>query len=650
MSTLGIVTRPSISLFSCILMKAQASNMNSVGVSDNINKLSGTHSDDEPLDNVNHCHQSASKTVVAPSATGSCYLSAMPVELVLSVTRYLPPRDRYAFAMTCRGFKNLILHEDLKTSKAWFAGLSVHHREHFKHIVGEINDHNLSGLLESFAKCAELKELFAKPTIFGFRPLLYYTISELMVHCTTFCVARHVVMYEGKKLGRIYLSSDGSNLFFFDTRFETCLVKPISRCLDKKEPEVSYIDIIDGHYQFCSPNGRSLFDICEEETVIHVQTQDGNWLRKTTIPHITIIHSSFSAFIPPVYEFSADSRHMLLTFYGELRILKSAPDGEWAEVAVFETGYSSSSGQFSGDGRRIISYSRIDCLGEIYGIDTDGCWVHEFTIFSEEELSPDKVDWATFSPDGGLVATITEERHLLRVHAVDQHRNWTRLNLDQISPVNSVVFGNNNRHMAALCEGCQTVKLFTLSPDGCWLLKKTIDHHRVMAMDFSADDRYLLTSCTDTIRVVDIHSDFMLQEWTPGRWDEFYRAGFSGDGQYLLISSQKALKIFARNRDGSWMDRDTFFFFSEYKQLDAAMFSDDGRHILVTQEETARVIGLGGDGKWRIKVVIDHGDKINVVRFSCVQCCLITVSLNGVVKIWYLRDGQSDRKLPSAVV
>ena len=623
--------------------------MNSVGISDNINKPNGTHSDDELLDNVNHCHQCASKAVVAPSTTGSCYLSAMPVELVLSVTRYLPPKDRYAFAMTCRGFKNLILHEDLKTSKAWFAGLSVCHREHFKRIVGQINDHNLSGLLESFAKCTRLKELFAKPAIFGFRPLLCYTISELMVHCTTFCVARRVVMYEGKKLGRIYLSSDGGNLFFFDTRFETCLIKPISRCLDKKEPEVSYVNITDGLYQLCSPNGHCLFDICTKETVIHVQAQDGNWRRKRTIPHITIISSSLSTFLPPAYEFSADSRHMLLTFYGELRILKSAPDGEWAQVAIFKTGCSASSGLFSGDGRCIISYNRDDCPGEIYGIGTDGCWAHEFTISPEVEHLHDKVDSATFSPDGCLVATITES-HLLQVHAVDQHRNWTRLNLDPIGPVNSVVFSNNSRHMATRCEDFQTVNIFTLSPDGRWLLKKTIDHHRVMAMDFSADDRYLLTSCTGTIRVVDIHSDFMLREWSPVRWDEFYRAGFSGDGQYLLISSQKALKIFARNRDGSWMDRNTFFFFSEWKQLDAAMFSDDGRHILVTQEETARVIGLGADGKWRIKAVINHGDRINEVRFSCVQCCLITAGLNGVVKIWYLRDGQSDRKLPSTVV
>lgn len=620
--------------------------MNSVGISDNINKLNSTHSDDELLDNVNQC---ASKAVVAPSTTGSCYLSAIPVELVLSVTRYLPPKDRYAFAMTCRYFKNLILHEDLKTSKAWFAGLSVRHREHFRRIVGQINDHNLSGLLESFAKCTSLKELFAEPAIFGFRPLLCYTISELMAHCTTFCVARHVVMYKDKKLGRIYLSSDGSNLFFFDTRFETCLVKPISRCLDEKEPEVSYIDITDGLYQLCSPNGHCLFNVCEEETVIHVQTQGGNWLRKTTIPHIPIITSSFSAPISPIYEFSADSRHMLLTFYGELRILKSAPDGEWAEVAIFKTGCSSSFGLFSGDGRCIISYNRIDCLGEIYGIGTDGCWAQEFTITSEVEHSHDKVDRATFSPNGCLVATITES-HLLQVHAVDQHRNWTRLNLDPIGPVNSVVFSNNSRHMAALFEGYQTVNIFTLSPDGRWLLKKTIDHQRVMAMDFSADDRYLLTSCTSTIRVVDIHSDFMLREWSPGQWDKFYRASFSGDGQYLLISSQKALKIFARNRDGSWMDRNTFFFFSEWKRLNAATFSDDGRHILVTQRKTVRVIGLGADGKWRIKVVINHGDRINAVCFSCVQCCLITASLNGVVKIWYLRDGQSDRKLPSAVV
>ena len=623
--------------------------MNSVGISHNINKPNGTHSDDELLDNVTHCHPCASKAVVAPSTNGPCYLSAMPVELVLSVTRYLPPKDRYAFAMTCRGFKNLILHEDLKTSKAWFAGLSVRHRERFKCIVGQINDHNLSGLLESFAKCTELEELFAKSAIFGFRPLLCYTISELMVHCTTFCVARSVVMYESKKLGRIYLSSDGSHLFFFDTSFETCLVKPISRCLDKEEHEVSYIDITDGLYQLCSPNGHCLFDICEEETVIHVQTQDGNWLRKTTIPHIAIISSSFSTFIPPVYEFSADSRHILLTFYGELRILKSAPDGEWEEVAIFKTGCSASYGLFSGDGRCIISYNRNDCLGEIYGIGTDGCWAHEFTISPEVEHLHDRVDSATFSPDGCLVATITES-HLLQVHAVDQQRTWTRLNLDQIGPVNSVVFSNNSRHMAALCEGYQTVNIFTLSPDGHWLLKKTIDHHRVMAVDFSADDRYLLTSCTDTIRVVDIHSDFMLREWSPEQWDEFYQAGFSGDGQYLLISSLKALKIFARNRDGSWMDRNTFFFFSEWKELDAAMFSDDGQHILVTQWEKARVIGLGADGKWRIKVVIDHGDRINAVRFSCVQCCLITASLNGVVKIWYLRDGQSDRKLPSAVV
>ena len=623
--------------------------MNSVGVSDNINKLNSSHSDDAPLNSVNHCHQSASKTLVTSSTTGPCYLSGIPVELVLSVTRYLPPKDRYAFAMTCRGLKNLIIHEDLKTSKAWFAALSVHHCERFKRMVSKINEHNLSGLLESFAKCDELKALFAKPAVFGFRPLLCYIISESMVHCTTFCVARDVAMYEGKKLGGHYLSSDGSNFFCFDTNFKTCLVKPISSCLDEKEPEVSYIDIARGQYQCCSPNGHSLFDVCHEETVIHVQTQDGNWLRKMTIPHIEVTHSSSSVFILPHYEFSNDSRHALLTTYGELRILESAPDGEWSAVATFATVSPWSSGRFSGDGRCVISYNRIDCLGEIYGIGTDGCWAHELTIFSEEEHSTDKVDQATFSPDGSLVATITESR-LLQIHAVDQHRNWTRLNVDRISPVNSVVFSNNSQHMAAFGRDFKTVNLFTLSPDGCWLRKKTIDHHRVMTVAFSADDRYLLTSCADMIRVVDTHSDYTLREWSPEPRDKFYRACFSGDGQHLLISSRKALKVFARNRDGSWMDRDTFFFFSEWQQLNAAMFSNDGLHILLTQGETVRVIGLGTDGKWRIKVAINHGDRITAIHFSCVQCCLITVSLNGVVKIWYLRDGQSDRKLPSAVI
>ena len=625
--------------------------MNPVGNSGNVNKFNGAHSDGRSLCNSNSSHQASNNAVVATLPPGPCHLSAIPVELVLSITRYLPPKDLYALAMTCRSFKSLILHEDLKISKAWFSGLSVCHREDFQRIVGAIDNHNMPGLLSTFAgECTLLNDLFTRPAIYGFKPLLCYTISQLMTNCSTFYVASRVIMDEGKKLGRIFLSLDGSKLFFFDTCFKTCLVKPIGGYQDRKKPGVSYIDTTDGHYQLCSPDGRCLFDIGEEETVIHVQTQDGSWARKTAIPHIAIISSPFSTFISPVYEFSADSRHLLVIFFGELRVLESTPDGDWLEVAIFEIKYSAASGLFSNDGRCIISFNRVDCPGKIYGIGADGCWAHEFTIPPEVDYLSDKVDWATFSPDGRLVGTITEKL-LLRVYAVDEHRSWARLDLEQIRPVNSVIFGNNSRHMATCCENYRTVDMFTLAPGGRWLLKKTIDHPgRVMAMDFSADDRYLVISCAGTITVVDIHSDFMLREWSHELWDEFYRASFSGDGRYLLISSQKAVKIFARNRDGSWMDRETFSFFSEWQQLDSATFSDDGRHILLTQKETARVIGLGADGKWRVKVIVNHGDRIKEARFSCVQCCLITVSLNGVVKIWYLSDGQPDQNLLSTVV
>ena len=158
---------------------------------------------------------------------------------------------------------------------------------------------------------------------------------------------------------------------------------------------------------------------------------------------------------------------------------------------------------------------------------------------------------------------------------------------------------------------------------------------------FSPNGKYLVTISTDNAA--------KLSEFVGGHWREkvtlrhsawVSSASFSLDGNHLVTGSGDGIcKIWGLEGD-QWQEKDTLQ--HSTSSIINASFCPDGKHLMtVCDGESVKIWRLGDHGQWQEKATLVHYHELVLTnaQFSPDGKHLST-SVNGIVKIWALDDGQ----------
>ena len=161
---------------------------------------------------------------------------------------------------------------------------------------------------------------------------------------------------------------------------------------------------------------------------------------------------------------------------------------------------------------------------------------------------------------------------------------------------------------------------------------------------FSPNGKYLVTISTDNVA--------KLSEFVGGQWREkvtlrhsawVSSASFSPDGNHLVTGSGDGICKIWQLEDDQWQEKDTL---QHSTSSINASFSPDGKHLMtVCDGESVKIWRLGDHGQWQEKATLVHYYELVLTnaQFSPDGKHLST-SVNGIVKIWALDDGQWKEK------
>jgi len=290
------------------------------------------------------------------------------------------------------------------------------------------------------------------------------------------------------------------------------------------------------------------------------------------------------------------------------------------------------SAKFSADGEWVISASK-DHTARLWRA-TDG------QSFAESLRHDQDVRSFAFSAGGKWILTAAKGG-LIKIWNATTHELVSEKNLAPIEII-STGFSSDNT-LIALAHEDGAVSLYdraSLDKVG----RNLIGHEmRVRSVDFSSDDKRLVTSSADkTARVWDLETRQTILR-LHGHGDRVRSAVFSPDDQMIVtVSADHTARLWDSHSGGDPIK--TFAIHED--EVWAVAFSPDGSKIVTGSEDgQAFITSLDEGGVSR--PLIGHDDNIRSAEFSRDGRYVLTSSWDRTVRLWDVETGEEVARVPS---
>jgi WD40 repeat protein/class 3 adenylate cyclase len=287
--------------------------------------------------------------------------------------------------------------------------------------------------------------------------------------------------------------------------------------------------------------------------------------------------------------------------------------------------------ELSSDGQWVLTNSR-DGRAQIWSLNANP----RLQLFDHEAV----VTAATYSPSGRLILTAGAggkggSARLWDVITGEQLRDFIGHTLD----INyGAAFSHDGKYIVT-GSWDTTIRLWD-AQTGKELRQFVGDTAYVNGVEFSPDDRYIVSAGNDGVRLWDARTGEKIRQF--GEISGVYRATFSPDGKYVLTSA-------SRTDDGKarlW-DAATGQLIREYQsetgEMSSVDFSPDGKYILADGGSNIVHVWDAQIGK-ELSHLIGHTDAIYTAVFSPDGKTIATASVDGSARLWDVQTGQEIRR------
>ncbi len=253
-------------------------------------------------------------------------------------------------------------------------------------------------------------------------------------------------------------------------------------------------------------------------------------------------------------------------------------------------------------------------------------WTREGTLVRELGQHPARINCTTFSPDGSLIATASDDGTARLWNLQGQVvRQFTTHGV----PVQWITF-SPDRQLIATASDDRTIKLWTIGGQELATLRGHTNS--VMNVTFSPDSRFLASASLDkTIRIW-TRSGKPVRMLT-GHRDEVLSLVFSPDGRYLAsTSTDKTVRYW------TFLGELVQTFVGHTDRVTSVAFSPNGSTLATTSyDRTIRFWRLQPES---ITQITAHTDRIYGLDISSDGSTILSASSDRQVKLW---DRQTDR-------
>lgn len=200
---------------------------------------------------------------------------------------------------------------------------------------------------------------------------------------------------------------------------------------------------------------------------------------------------------------------------------------------------------------------------------------------------------------------------------------------------NGVFSANLSPNYAVIGNLTGHAELWQLSPQA--LLHKwqhTDDSAGIIALDISADEKYVVTAEKNSIAWWRINDGVLLSVWS---LPDIYSVSISPDGQFALVGlADKAIYLSLRHGQ-------TKYAFNHDDFVTTTALSDSGVYALTgSDDQTAKLWTLAtGEQKY----VWQHDNKLSIVAISHQDKYVLTNATLSQTRLWKIRNGKLHKEI-----